>query len=77
MGTLFRGKECLALEEGTVRFWNDGRVREESGWLRLYLGDTSLLFCPPEGDAALLTADQRCANYLIYTGTPPRHVSAR
>lgn len=76
VGTLFRGKECLALEEGTVRFWNDGRVREESGWLRLYLGDTSLLFCPPEGDAALLTADQRCANYLIYTGTPPRHVSA-
>ena len=49
---------------------------EEDGWLRLYLGDTSLLFCPAHGDAAMLSADRRCANYVIFTEAPPRHVTA-
>ena len=75
--SLVGGEKRVSLTDGAVRFWDDGRVQmEEDGWLRLYLGDTSLLFCPAHGDAAMLSADRRCANYVIFTEAPPRHVTA-
>ena len=69
--------ETLYLDAGAVAFWNDCRAeRLEDGFLRLTIGETRFLFCPPGGDASRLTPSQRQTNLALFSGAAPRNVSS-
>lgn len=81
-GTYSDTVEALAIrggrlywDEGTITFWNDCRASLNGGWLSLTLGKTRLLVCPSDGNASELTDSQRQTNLVVFTGTPPQHVS--
>lgn len=58
-------------------FWNTGRIAfEQGGWVRMELGQTRLLLCPANGDAAALPADWRQTHLAVFAGTPPAHLTA-
>lgn len=56
----------------TFTFWDDGLLEcREDGWLRLTMGDTRILVCPPGGNAATLPADWRRTHLAVFTQVPP------
>lgn len=57
-------------------FWNDCRIERYAGWARLLVGETRLLLCPAEGNAALLPPGWRQTSAVIFAGTVPQHVTA-
>lgn len=63
-------------DTANVTFWNDSTARLHDGWLTLTFGDTRVLLCPQNGDAATLPEAERQAELLIFDRTPPRHVTA-
>lgn len=66
----------VSLEEGTLSFWNDGTASLKDGWLTVTLGQTRLLFCPPDGNAAALAAGERQGALAVFTGAAPAHAAA-
>lgn len=63
---------CVPLENAQVSFWDDGKlVCREDGWLRISVGDTRLLFCPGNGDAAVLPDSWKQAHLVLYKAKPP------
>ena len=69
--------QTLYLDEGAVSFWGDCRAeRLPDGFLRLTLGGTRVLFCPPGGNAASLDTGQRQTNLAVFTSAAPRNVEA-
>lgn len=63
-------------DTATVTFWNDSTARLCNGWLMLTIGETRVLLCPPNGDAATLPDAMRWSELVIFDRTPPRHVTA-
>jgi hypothetical protein len=67
----------LYLEDGILQFWNDCTAELIEGeWLRIGVGDTRMLLCPSDGDAALLSENERQTNLVIYTAAPSRNVTS-
>lgn len=61
----------------TLAFWNDSRVEYRSdGFLRVTLGDTRILICPPTGDTTSLPASWRNTHLAVFQETAPQHASA-
>lgn len=57
-------------------FWGSGFLELQGGWARLQLGETRVLLCPPEGDAAALPEGWRDTHLAVFAGTPPWNVTA-
>ena len=71
------GRRLMYGEKDALRCWNDGLVEfEKGGWVRLRFGDTRVLVCPPGGSAAALPDDWRRTHLAVFTGLPPRQVTA-
>ncbi|MCI8554164.1 MAG: ComEC/Rec2 family competence protein [Clostridiales bacterium] len=70
------GQETKTVGDGCLTFWNDGRMVREDGFVRVWLGDTTLLLCLNGGNAAALAESRRGANLLVFAGAPPKHASA-
>ena len=53
-----------------------GIAAQGGGFVTLRAGETAVLFCPVDGDAAALPAEKRSAQLLIFDRVPPLHVTA-
>lgn len=60
----------------TVDFWDDCRAERSGNWVFITIGQTRLLLCPEDGDAADLTASRRQTHLAVFTAVPPAHVSS-
>lgn len=65
-----------SLDHVHCTFWDEGTLQWQDGFLRLTIGDTRILFCSEEGDAANLPPAWRETHLVLYGGNPPLHAGA-
>ena len=66
----------LSWKDGSIAFWNDCVAEYCNGWLMVKINQTRLLLSPYQSATTNLTGGQRQTNLAVFTGKPPKHVSA-
>lgn len=68
--------EFPSLSDGSsLNFWEDCSLKTDSGFMRLCLRDTTILICPPHGDAGILPDEWQTASVVIYNEQAPARAS--
>ena len=69
-------RRAYPLENASCTFWGGETLLWRDGFLRMEFGDTRVLFCSGEGDAARLPESWRETHLVLFSEEPPLHAGA-
>lgn len=69
-------RRACPLENASCTFWNGETLLWQDGFLRVTFGETRVLVCSGEGDAAEIPKSWRETHLVLYSGDPPLHAGA-
>jgi len=67
--------QTLLWESGEVAVWDDITVSRFGDWIRVTIGDTRIMICPSDGNAAELSETWRKNHVVVFREAVPRHSS--